>query len=300
MRDTFVRTLLDEAKKDKDIILITGDLGFGILEKFESALPSQFINAGVAEQSMLGLAAGMASTGKKIFVYSIANFPTIRALEQIRNDICYMDNSVVIVSIGSGYSYGSQGYTHHALEDIAVMRALPNMNIYSPADPIETELITRELIKNQKPSYLRLGRSGESILNQSHLSLHNGRFNQIRDGHDGTILFTGSIGSRVIEARDFLQSHGKVVRVISIPFISSISKEDLENLDPNNPIVVVEEHTVRGGLTSALLESIAFFRLKIQLIPVTATQANLRNIGDQNYLRDVNGLSINDIVRQFL
>jgi transketolase len=300
MRETFVRTLLDEAKREKDIVLITGDLGFGVLEKFESELPSQFLNAGVAEQSMLGLAAGMASTGKRVFVYSIGNFPTIRALEQIRNDICYMDNSVVIVSVGSGYSYGSQGYTHHALEDIAVMRALPNMEIYSPADSLETESITRDLTKSQKPSYLRLGRSGERILNQSPLTLQKGRFNQIQSGKDGTILFTGSIGSIVMDARELLLAHGIEVGVISIPYVSSISKTDLELLDGSKPVVSVEEHTIRGGLSSALLEQISTFRLNIQIIPVTAEQNNLNNIGDQNYLRNTNGLSVQHIATHFI
>lgn len=300
MRDTFVSALLDEAKQNKDIVLITGDLGFGVLEKFENELPSQFINAGVAEQSMLGLAAGMASTGKRVFVYSIGNFPTIRALEQIRNDICYMDNSVVIVAVGSGYSYGSQGYTHHALEDIAVMRALPNMNIYSPADPLETELITRELTKIKEPSYLRLGRSGERILNHSPLTLQRGKFNEIYSGRDGTILFTGSIGNNVMDARDFLLSRGLEVRIISIPYVSSISKADLESLDNSKPIVSVEEHTIRGGLTSALLEQISIFGLRIPIIPVAAKQNNLSNIGHQNYLRDINGLSVKHITTHFI
>jgi transketolase len=300
MRDTFVRTLLDEAKQDKDIVLITGDLGFGVLEKFESELPSQFINAGVAEQSMLGFAAGMASTGKRVFVYSIGNFPTIRALEQIRNDVCYMNNSVVIVAIGSGYSYGSQGYTHHALEDIAVMRALPNMNVYSPADPLETELITRELVKDRKPSYLRLGRSGERFLNQSSLTLQKGRFNEIYSGRDGTMLFTGSIGSNVVEARELLLTYGLQVKVMSIPYLSSISKADLELLDVSKPIVAVEEHVIRGGLVSALLEQISISGLSIPIIPVTAQQNDLSEIGDQNYLRDLNGLSVQHIASHFI
>lgn len=300
MREAFVRTLLNEAKRNKDIVLITGDLGFGVLEKFESELPSQFINAGVAEQAMLGLAAGMASTGKRVFVYSIGNFPTIRALEQIRNDVCYMDNSVVIVAVGSGYSYGSQGYTHHALEDIAVMRALPNMNVYSPADPLETESITRELANDRKPSYLRLGRNGERILNQSFLTLQKGRFNEIFSGSDGTILFTGSIGSNVVEARELLLTHGLQVKVISIPYLSSISKVDLELLDVSKPIVAVEEHTIRGGLVSALLEEISISGLSIPVIPVTAQQNDLSRIGDQNYLRDLNGLSVQHITSHFL
>ena len=300
MRDTFVKTLLAEAKVDPNLFLITGDLGFGILEDFERELPAQFINSGVAEQSMISLAAGIASTGKRVFVYSIGNFPTLRALEQIRNDICYMNNPVVIVAVGSGYSYGSQGYTHHALEDIAVMRALPNMNVIAPADPLETEVLTRFLVKDTKPSYLRLGKSGEKILNQCTPKIVEGRFNQIFEGEDGTILFTGSIGINVIEARQSLMSRGVAVSVYSVPFISTINDADLKALDNTKPIVIVEEHTIRGGLTSAVLERISLSHLEIQVIPMTAKQNNLSNVGDQSYLRDINGLGVDLIASYFL
>lgn len=300
MRDTFVNTLLAEAKADPNVILITGDLGFGVLEEFERELPSQFINAGVAEQSMVGLASGIASTGKRVFVYSIANFPTVRALEQIRNDVCYMNNPVVIVAVGSGYSYGSQGYTHHALEDIAVMRALPNMNVVSPADPAETEILTRYLVRDKRPTYFRLGRSGEKILNHEVPQIEDGRFNKLFGGKDGTLLFTGSIGSNVIAARETLKSQGIEVSVFSVPFISNISELDLRSLDNTKPIVSVEEHSIRGGLTSALLEKIAVIGLKMRVIPVTASQINLSSIGNQSYLREINGLGVTRIASYFL
>lgn len=300
MRDTFVKTLLAEAKADPNVVLITGDLGFGVLEEFEKELPSQFINSGVAEQSMIGLASGIASTGKRVFVYSIGNFPTIRALEQIRNDVCYMNNPVVVVAVGSGYSYGSQGYTHHALEDIAAMRALPNMNVVSPADPVETEVLTRFLVKDRKPSYFRLGRSGEKILNRNTSNIVEGRFNQIFSGEDGAILFTGSIGGNVIAARETLRSRGIEISVYSVPFISKISDIDLQALDSTKPIVVVEEHAIRGGLTSAILEEIALSRLEMRIIPVTAKQHNLSNIGSQSYLRNINGLGVDLIASYFL
>ena len=164
MRDTFVKTLLEEAKTDKNIILMTGDLGYGVLDTFQNELPGQFINSGVNEQTMMGMAAGYASTGKRVFVYSIANFPTLRPLEQIRNDVCLMDNPVVVVSVGAGYAYGSQGYTHHALEDIAVLRALPNMEVIVPADPYETRELTLLIIASRKPTYLRLGKSNEPTI----------------------------------------------------------------------------------------------------------------------------------------
>ena len=211
-----------------------------------------------------------------------------------------MNNPVVIVAVGSGYSYGSQGYTHHALEDIAAMRALPNMNVVSPADPVETEVLTRFLVKDRRPSYLRLGRSGEKVLNRNIPKIVEGRFNRIFSGEDGAILFTGSIGGNAIAARETLMSRGIEVSIFSVPFISKISEIDLQALDNTKPIVVVEEHTIRGGLTSALLEEIALSRLEMRIIPVTAKQSNLGNIGNQSYLRDINGLGVDLIASYFL
>lgn len=300
MRDTFVKTLLEEAKRDPNIFLITGDLGFGVLEEFENMLPSQFLNAGVAEQTMVGLAAGMASTGKRVFVYSIGNFATIRALEQIRNDVCYMNNSVVIVSVGAGYSYGSQGFTHHALEDIATMRALPKMNVISPADPFETEVLTRYLVADRKPSYFRLGRSGEQQINQKIPKLVEGRLNKIIDGKDGTILFTGSIGVNAIRAREMLTSRGLFVGVYSVPFVSLIDPSEISLLSKKGPFVVLEEHSIRGGLTSAILEKAAQANLELKVIPVASMQNDLTLIGDQAFLREENGIGVQKIFNHFI
>jgi transketolase len=300
MRDTFVKALLEEAKRDPNIFLITGDLGFGVLEEFEAMLPSQFLNAGVAEQTMIGLAAGIASTGKRVFVYSIGNFATIRALEQIRNDVCYMNNSVVIVSVGAGYSYGSQGFTHHALEDIATMRALPKMNVISPADPFEAEVLTRHLVADRKPSYFRLGRSGEQQINQKIPKLVEGRLNKIIDGKDGTILFTGSIGVNAIRAREMLTSRGLFVGVYSVPFVSQIDPSEISLLSKKGPLVVLEEHSIRGGLTSAILEKAAQANLELKVIPVASMQNDLTLIGDQAFLREENGIGVQKIFNHFI
>ena len=133
MRDTFIEELTKFTKEDSSIFLITGDLGFGVLENFAIELPDQFLNAGVAEQNMTSLAAGMALEGRKVFTYSIGNFPTLRCLEQIRNDICYHDLDVTIVSIGGGFSYGQLGMSHHATEDLSILRAIPNLNVMVPS-----------------------------------------------------------------------------------------------------------------------------------------------------------------------
>ncbi len=299
MRDTFVRVLLEEAKNDPNIILITGDLGFGVLDEFQKQLPAQFINSGVNEQTMMGMAAGYASTGKRVFVYSIGNFPTLRCIEQIRNDVCSMNNSVVVVSVGAGYAYGSQGYTHHALEDIAVLRALPNMEVIIPADPFETVGITRLLAKTRNPSYLRLGKSNEPNIHSREVQASPGRINQLISGADGTLIFSGSVGVIAISAAEKLRQEGINVAVASMPFISNIDLDYLQNAAQKGPIVVIEEHSYRGGVGSAILESLAMNSIAANVSLVAADQNNLSLIGDQNYLRDQNGINVENILKKF-
>jgi len=299
MRDAFVETLLEEAKKDENIILITGDLGFGVLDKFQRELPNQFINSGVNEQAMMGMAAGIASTGKRVFVYSIGNFPTLRCLEQIRNDICLMNNSVVVVSVGAGYAYGPQGYTHHALEDIAVMRALPNLEVVVPADPLETKLVTKFLAGTKSPSYLRLGKSNEQNFNQIEVLISPGRFNELISGESGTILFVGSIGKIALNAAGELLKNGLSVSVASVPFLTSLDKEYLVRASLMGPIITIEEHSRRGGFGSAVLEFLNAEKISASLGIVAAEQRDLSQIGDQEFLRGQNSLYEKKIIEKF-
>ena len=164
MRDAFCRCLMREAAKDSRLVLITGDLGFGVLKPFWETYPDQFINAGIAEQSMTGLAAGLSRTGRTVLTYSIGNFPTLRCLEQIRNDCAYHRADVKIVCVGGGFVYGSLGMSHHATEDIAVMRALPGVTVFAPGDPAEVEAVVPVMLKTPGTCYLRLGRGGEKIV----------------------------------------------------------------------------------------------------------------------------------------
>ena len=166
MRDTFVRTLITLAKNNPNIELFTGDLGFGVLKPFWEQLPDQFVNAGIAEQNMTAAAAGAAGEGKIVFTYSIGNFPTLRCLEQIRNDCAYHDANVKIVCVGGGFVYGSLGMSHQATEDIAVMRALPNVAVLCPGDPAEAEAATKAIAEYPGTCYLRLGRGGEKRIHK--------------------------------------------------------------------------------------------------------------------------------------
>ena len=295
-----MQTLLNNAKADKDIFFITGDLGYGVVEDFQNQIPNQFINAGVSEQAMMGMAAGIASTGKRVFVYSIGNFPTLRCLEQIRNDVCLMNNSVVVVSVGAGYSYGSQGYTHHALEDIAVMRALPNMNVYVPCDSIESKALTNFLCKDKSPSYLRLGKSGEPILHNSELTIKSNEIIELKNGPDGLILFVGPIGSQALLAAKELARDGIFVSVASAPVVSNLDEGYLIKSAQSGPIVTVEEHSFRGGFGSAVLEKLNSLGMDYQLKIVASKQNNLSEIGSQAYLQKVNGIDHNSIKEAFL
>ena len=180
------------------------------------------INAGITEQSMMSMAAGLASRGYRPFVYSIANFPTFRCLEQIRNDVCYMNNSVVIVSVGAGFAYGTLGYSHFATEDLAIMRTLPNLEVVSPCDKFESEAVTRMIVKGKSPTYLRLGKAGEPNLHTKVPEAKFGKFLTLYEGDSGYIFFTGSVGAVAVSARNRLIEAGRSVSVVSVPFVSQI------------------------------------------------------------------------------
>src|SRR2546423_4713749 len=188
MRNAFLDTLYELALNDDRIVFITGDLGFRVVEKFMENIPKQFLNAGVAEQNMTGIAAGMALSGKISFTYSIANFPTLRCLEQIRNDVCYHDANVKVVSVGGGFTYGAMGATHHAIEDLAVMRALPCLVVVAPGDPVEARAATRAIIAHSGPCYLRLGKAGEPVVHTSAIDFELGKAICMREGTDATLI----------------------------------------------------------------------------------------------------------------
>jgi transketolase len=288
MRQAFVRQLLEAAKEDPNIVLITGDLGYGVLDDFAKALPLQFINAGVAEQTMASLAGGLASLKKKVFIYSIGNFSTLRCLEQIGNDICSMNHSVTVVSVGAGFSYGPQGYTHYAIEDISVMRSISKMNVYCPSDSYEVSVVLTKILNEGKPSYLRLGKGGEPLLHPSNLSSDFEDGVTLRSGPDATMIFTGAIGSQVIAAAEILSSTGIEAEVISFPQVSPISVRKIQN--STSILFSIEEHVTRGGFGSAVLEGLseADSGRRIRMLGVNYDGYSL---GSHSYLQDISGLS---------
>ena len=208
MRNAFLDTLYELALHDERIMFITGDLGFRVVEKFMENRPNQFLNAGVAEQNMTGIAVGMAFSGRICCTYSIANFPTLRCLEQIRNDICYHDANVKVVSVGGGFAYGAMSVTHHAMEDLGVMRCLPNLTVIAPGDPVETRAATRAIVAHKGPVYLRLGKAGEPAVHPGEISFQIGKAIRCREGNDVTLISTGGMLWTAVQAAEKLATDG--------------------------------------------------------------------------------------------
>src|SRR5262249_11266059 len=258
MRSAFFAALTTLAERDERIHLIVGDLGFGVVETFARRFPDRFLNAGVAEQNMTGVAAGMALSGKIVFTYSIANFPVLRCLEQIRNDVCYHHANVKVVAVGGGLAYGSLGASHHATEDLAVMRSLPGMVVVAPGDPIETDLATAAVAAHSGPCYLRLGRAGEAKVHQDGIHFELGKAVEVRDGEDLTIVSTGGMLQTAVRAADLLQVQGLNARVLSMHTLRPLDHAALSSaLCDTGAIFTLEEHSIIGGLGSAVAEFVA-------------------------------------------
>lgn len=302
MRDTFVRTLVEMAKEDKNIELITGDLGFGVLKPFWEQCPDQFTNAGIAEQNMTGVAAGMALEGKIVFTYSIGNFPTLRCLEQIRNDCAYHNANVKVVCVGGGFVYGSLGMSHQATEDIAILRALPNVAVLAPADLVEAEEATKAIAKYSGTVYLRLGRGGEKRIHEKIENFQIGKAIKVRDGEKVAIFSTGAIFEEIIVAYNTLKDKGITPAVYTFPTIKPIDKYVIEKISRNFDLVVTcEEHNVIGGFGSAVAEVMAEMKdKKATLLRVGLNDEYSIRVGNQKYLRNQYGIDADSIVDKVL
>ena len=292
MRDAFVTKLTEVAAADPSVMLLVGDLGFGVVADFGQTYPTQFVNCGVAEQSMVGIAAGMAASGRRPFVYSIANFPTLRPLEQIRNDVCYHGLGVTIVSVGSGLAYGSLGYTHHAVEDISILRSLPGMRVYSPADAMECRAAVEEILADPSPAYLRLGKNKEPLMHSEQPDLSTGAPLLIREGTDVTVLVAGPVVVQALEVAESLAADGLSVRVLTNPVIKPLNADAVRTAAEGTcGIVTLEEHTIMGGFGSAVLEAFAVRGWRTPILPLGLDDAATHIIGGQEWLRERAGLA---------
>ena len=277
---------------------MTGDLGFSVVEPFMNELPNQFVNAGIAEQNMTGMAVGMSMGGKIVFTYSIANFPTLRCLEQIRNDVCYHNANVKIVAIGGGFAYGPMGASHHATEDIGIMRMLPGITVIAPGDPVETRYATRAVVEQPGPFYLRLGKAGEPNVHKGDINFKIGKAIRLRNGKHLTLISTGNSLQTAIKVAECLASRRIEARVLSMHTLKPFDDEAVLSAARETPVIVtLEEHSIVGGLGSAVAEILSeninvrvLFR-RIGLPPTFSP-----HIGSQEYMQERHGLDVDSVV----
>jgi transketolase len=299
MRTTFVDVLIKRASNNKNIHIVTGDLGFGVLQPFIDQLPSQYVNAGIAEQNMMSMAGGMASMGLIPVAYSIGNFPTMRCYEQIRNDVCYYNANVKIVCIGGGFTYGSLGMSHHATEDIAIMRALPNMHVFTPSDRIEAEFLVNKMFDIEKPVYLRLERDSEFNLHAKNCYFEIGvpaimRFANAKEA----ILSYGNIASVALEISEKFSNESFNLDSYSMPCLKPINEEKMiAFLQKYDAIYTLEEHSIIGGLSSIISDIIAHNGLQTRLYSFAIQDHLCSDVGNQEYLRKVNNIDFPSVYR---
>lgn len=301
MRDNFIKVLTKLAEIDKEIILLTGDLGFGVFEKFENSFPDQYFNVGVAEQNMIGIATGLALEGKKVVTYSIGNFGTLRCLEQIRNDACYHNANITIVANGGGFSYGSLGMSHHTTEDLAILRALPNISVIAPCTNIEAGDAINAMIKNGGTGYLRLDKTGASdCISKDPFVI--GKSKRYKEGKDITLIATGSILGETNIASIELKKIGVEARVVGMHSVKPIDVEEIIDAVRNTGgLVSIEEHNKDGGLGSAISEVCMDLGIK----PNKFLRIGLDNkyssiVGSQQYLRQRYEMDSKAIIKKVL
>jgi len=302
MRNTFLRVLLEIARENPRVIMLTGDVGFKVLDEFRAECPQQFYNVGVAEQNLTGVAAGLALSGHVVLTYSIGNFPTLRCLEQVRNDVCYHNADVKIVTVGGGMAYGSLGFSHLATEDLAILRALPGMTVVAPGDPVEVEKLLPQIIEQPGPVYFRLGRAGEKRIHDPTTEVILGQPTQARAGSDVLLLTTGGMLAVALEAAEMLESEEIDTAVWSVHTLKPLDSHVICDLASRfEAIITCEEHTILGGLGGAVAEvlqearvSKIFRRFGLPSFPM--------GIGSQDHMRMANHLdagTLRELVRSF-
>lgn len=291
MRNAFIEELVALAHVNKNIALIVGDIGYSVVEIFANSFPDRFINAGVAEQNMTTLAAGMASEGYHVFTYSIANFPTFRCAEQIRNDVDYHNLPVTVVAVGGGLSYGALGYSHHAIQDYSLIRGMPNMLIASPGDPMEVRACLRYLVNNPQPSYLRLGKSGEPSFHKVVPSINPGDWLKVESGNNNAFLCTGATLELGMKLRNDSSSYLDF-SVYSMPLWGMKFKSFQPiNVSKFSSVITLEDHLEDGGFGSWILESLSTqtgLRSKVEIKALNSIVCG--SVASQRELNKLGGL----------
>ena len=300
MRNAFADEVTRLGAADARVMLLSGDIGNKLFDRFRERAPERFLNCGVAEANMLGVAAGLALSGLRPVVYTITPFTTTRCYEQIRVDVCYHRAPVIIVGTGAGLSYAELGPTHHSCEDLAIMRVLPEMTVLAPCDAVELRLALRAALSQDGPVYMRIGKKGEPVVHETPPAFTIGRAITVREGERVCILSTGNVMPEALEARTLLQAHGITPRVESFHTVKPLDRDRLREVFAGHELVVtVEEHGRAGGLGSSVAEWLAATGpARARLVSLGTSDEFLHEVGSQSYARRWFGLDAESIARR--
>ncbi|AXL22084.1 transketolase family protein [Megasphaera stantonii] len=302
MRNHVIARIAELAQTDKRVMLLTADLGFNVVNIFSGKYPDRYINVGIAEQNMTSIAAGLALEGNMVFTYSIGNFPTLRCIEQIRNLVCYHNANVKILAVGGGFAYGSLGMTHHATEDIAMMRSLPNMKVYVPSDEIEAVACLNEIYWEDGPAYLRMARGKEECIHFKGDKFDINKLVKI-EGNEFNIciLASGTILSEAVKVKKALENYGVHGSVYSVPRIKPIDSKGILDLAKKAQLIItMEEHNIIGGLGGAVAELLSSLKEHAPLLRFGLSDVFTGEVGSQTYLREYYGLSSDKVIDKII
>lgn len=295
MRNRIVELIISLAEQDKNVFLVSNDCGYGVLDPFINRYPNRYLNVGIAEQNMIGIAAGLAKSGKRVFIYTLANFGVIRCLEQIRNDICYQNTNITLIAACCGVYYETQGFTHFGIEDISCVRSFPNTSIYNPANNMELEICFKTSLSQPGFNYFRL-EQGIPVRQYSPIKTEDYVF-EICSKKKINIISSGTILEEVLKVVE--QEKTLDVGVFSIPFITyDIHEKIVSILQVSSYILVVEEHISHGGLFSIISEIAAQISKHGKIIPIGITHFGISTIGTQSFIRDNNRMSAENLLQQ--
>tara|TARA_Y100000590_G_C15543862_1_gene948039 strand:+ start:21 stop:947 length:927 start_codon:yes stop_codon:yes gene_type:complete len=296
MRFVFVKELIKKAKINKNIYLLTSDLGYRAFEDFQKLFPNRFINVGVAENNMIGIATGLALTGKKVFVYSILPFLIFRSFEQIRNNICHNNLDIKLIGAGGGFSYGYQGVSHNTSEDISVLKSLPNLKIFNPGSRIEVKLVLREMFKSKSPCIARLGKCPEQDFYKKNTLLKKNKGLIVRKGNDITIFTSGNILENVFNMVIRLEKENYKINLVSCPVIKPLAENFIVKNIKSKKVLCIEENSEINGLGYFVSNCLIKNKVKsINLKNIALKDIVHNKIGTQEYLRDLNNLSVDKL-----
>lgn len=301
MRTAFNNALANAARKNKNVFLLTADVGYSVLEPFRDEFPERFYNMGVAEANTIGTAAGLALCGKKPFAFSMACFISMRGFEHVRDDISCQNLDVKLVGVGQGFHYSLFGPSHWALEDVALMRCLPNFTVLCPGDPVEVELAVNAIVESKGPTYLRLGGKGEPVIHKEKPAFKIGKAIQVKEGKDVTLIATGNMLANSFKATEILAEKKVNAGLLSMHSVKPIDSESiLKAVSETNALFTVEEHNIIGGLGSAVAEVLAENNCNVKFKRIGVQDLFPEHIGGWNFIKQLCGLTPEKIAETVL